>query len=345
MTSWNIGEKEFLINLHKRLGHSGLDWRDDCIIRPLTPDISIVYSLDSLQRKPSNNRANDSRAFGKWISALIVNDVIACGVLPKGLALDIGLSAFQNEADLFEFIDGVLDVCHHYNMTYEGGNLNRGDFIGGVSWGISNPDAIIRREGAKDGSILLATARIGLGWAIDLLQRIDDRGHHIIDEQMAYEIAHFKDNPVINLNAFEEIWKLDVIECGMDLTDGIIEFGFEIFDRTGLGVILSPSNPHKIVEYVSSILHIDPQDIMFDPGYDTPYAHGWCIKKVNVDIVCSILTKHSIPYTILGEVTHEVSGVYRKTGESLKPLPRFWDDKVKGSSNYEQWQKNIIHAP
>lgn len=344
MHNWKTGEKELLRALHERLGSSGLDWRDDCIVRPLTSDISIVYSLDSLHRKPSNNRSNDSKAFGKWIAAIIANDVIACGVAPKGLALDIGLSAFQDEHDLYKFIDGVLDVCNDYSMTYEGGNLNRGDFIGGVSWGISKPDAIITRKGAQDGSILLATARIGFGWAIELLQHIEGGHHHITDKHMAYEIAHFKDNPVINLNAFQEIWKLDVIECGMDLTDGIIEFGYEIFDRTGLGVILAPSNPHKVVKYVSSLLQIDPEDIMFDPGYDTPYAHGWCIKKSNIEIVCSILAKYHIPYTILGEVTHKVSGVYRQKGASLMQLPRYWDDKTKSAPNYERWKRHILNS-
>lgn len=342
LNNWVTGEKEFLQTLHKRMGSSGLQWRDDCIVRPITSELSLVYSIDSLNRKPSNNRANDSRSFGKWIASIIANDVIACGVAPKGLALDIGLSAFHDEADLCDFVDGVLDVCSCYNMNYEGGNLNRGTFIGGVSWGVSAPERIIRREGAQDGSILLATARIGLGWAIEVLQQINECDHILLDKELEYEISHFKDNPVVNLNAYQEIWELGVIDCGMDLTDGIIEFGYEIFERTGLGVVFSPGNPHELVKYVSSILQIDPDDMMFEPGYDTPYAHGWCIQKQNIEIVCSNLNKYSIPYTILGEVTRNVSGVYRKKGDHLKQLPRYWDDKAKSESSYELWRKNIL---
>ncbi|MEZ3505178.1 MAG: hypothetical protein K1W25_17360 [Lachnospiraceae bacterium] len=342
MNDWKTGEKEFLQALHKRTGSPGLDWRDDCMIKAITPELSLVYSLDSLNRSPSNNRANDSNSFGKWSASVIANDVIACGVAPEGLALDIGLSAFRDEEDLYRFIDGVLDVCTCYHMNYEGGNLNKGSFIGGVCWGLSKPDAIIKREGAQNDSILLATARIGLGWAIELLQRFKGSDQHTQDAKFTGEITRFKTDPVINLPVFQEIWRLGVIDCGMDLTDGIVEFGYEIFDRTGLGVVFSPENPHKLVSYVSSLLQVEPDDIMFEPGYDTPYAHGWCIQKSNVKLVCSTLSRYGIPYTILGEVTKDVFGVYRKKKNTLKPLPRYWDDKIKKESDYELWRKNII---
>jgi len=344
LNGWKTGEKEFLQSLHKRLGSPGLGWRDDCIIKAITPELSLVYSLDSLNRSPGNNRASDSRSFGRWSASVIANDVIACGVAPEGLALDIGLSAFHSEEDLSGFIDGVLDVCSCYHMKYEGGNLNRGSFIGGVCWGLSKPDAIIRREGAQDGSILLATAPVGLGWAIELLPKLKGAKRHTLDKELIDTIEHFKADPVINLPAFQEIWSLEVIDCGMDLTDGIIEFGYEIFDRTGLGVVFSPDNPHKLVNYVSALLQVSPDDMMFEPGYDTPYAHGWCIQKSNAGLVCSILNRHGISYTILGEVTKDVPGVYRKKENTLKCLPRYWDDKVKKESSYELWRKNILDS-
>lgn len=341
MNNWNTGEKEFLQSLHKRLGAVNLNWRDDCMIRPVTPELSLVYSMDSFERVYSNNRANDTRSTGRWAASVIANDVIACGVAPRGIALDIGVASFYNEDDVYSFIDGVLEVCACYHMHYEGGNLNRGTFIGGVCWGLSRADEVIRREGAQDNSVLIAPAKIGFGWSIEMLQKCEELDRNILDEGLLGEIAHFKEHPVVNLQAFQEIWNLGVIDCGMDLTDGVVEFGYEIFDRTGLGVVFSPDNPHKLVKYVSSLLRVAPEDMMYEPGYDTPYAHGWCIRKENVDLVYSILKKYKVSYTILGEVTKKVSGVYRKKGKELVPLPRFWDDKLKKESNYELWEQNI----
>lgn len=342
MRRWNTGEKEFLQALHQRMGTSGLSWRDDCIIKQINPGQCLVYSIDSLNRAPSRNRANDTRSFGKWIASLIANDVIACGTAPRGLALDIGLASFLDEDDFNLFIDGVMEVCSAYHMEYEGGNLNRGTFVGGMAWGISTPGSVIRRSGARNGSVLLATAHIGFGWAVELLHHYGYREESLLDDMLQSEIAQFKDHPIIHLEAFREIWKLNVIECGMDLTDGIIEFGYEIYDRTGLGVIFSPSPIHRLVKTTASILKIDPACIMFEPGYDTPYSHGWCIPEGYIDQVCEILCRHQVPHTILGRVTDSVSGVFQKNGTRLKSLPRYWDDKLNTGSCFDQWKDNIL---
>lgn len=343
MKNWELGEKEFLFALHKRMGNSGLSWRDDCIERRITPDLSLVYSIDSTQRKLSHNGGNDPRAFGKWAASIVASDVIACGVAPKGLALDVGIAAFQSNDELFSFFDGVLDVCSQYKMTYEGGNMNRSSFICGVAWGTQTPNKIIHRDGARDGSVLIATAPIGLGWAIELFRSMDDIFRGIsIPSELLYWVENYKDNVVINLDAFQKIWELGVIDCGMDLTDGIIEFGYEIHDRTSLGVVFSPASPHPFVKFVADHLKIDPTDIMFELGYDTPLSHGWCILKEHVPIVLDILQKYNVSFTILGKVTHEVSGVYRETKSGLSRLPRYWDDKFKNGTNFELWEENIL---
>ena len=342
MKSWEMGEKEFLLALHEKLGNSGFGWRDDCIEKRINPDMSFVYSIDSAHRWISHKRQNSSKIFGRWVASAIAGDVIACGVNPKGLSLDIGVDAFQNEDELFNFIDGVLDVCAHYGMNYEGGNLNRSSLVCGISWGTSVPNKIIHRDGAQNNSILLATAYIGLGWTIELIQSLDELQKMDMPQRFLYDIEHYKDNPVINIEAFRKIWELNVIDCGMDLTDGIIEFGYEICDRTGLGVVLSPCEPHPLVEYVASFLKITPTDIMFEPGYDTPFSHGWCVKKDNLDVVLKVLRQYNVPVTILGEVTNTVSGVFRKTDAGLMALPRYWDDKLRNETAYDHWVKNIL---
>lgn len=342
MGIWKFGEKEFLQSLHEKMGDVGLRWRDDCIEKQIAPNLSLLYSIDSISRKIDHNQSDSAKAFGQWAACTIANDVIACGAAPKGLALDIGLGAFRDEAEIFDFVDGVLDICTHYNMKYEGGNLSRGNYVCGVSWGTAAPDRVIHRDGAKNNSVLLATAPIGVGWAINLLQTAEELKGAAIPDALASIVVEYKKKPAVNLSAFQEIWNLNCIECGMDLTDGIIEFGYEIFDRTGLGVVFSPQRPHKLVQYVAALLDMEPEDIMFEPGYDTPFAHGWCIPKASIDEVKNILEKNHILYTILGEVSENVSGVYRKRDHGLVSVPRYWDDKMKNEPSYDLWKKNIL---
>lgn len=339
-----MGEKEFLQGLHKKLGNTGYNWRDDCIERQITSGLSLIYSIDSMGRWLSHNRADNARTYGKWVAAVISNDVIACGVSPKGLSLDIGINIFRDEEEIFEFVDGVLDVCSQYNMQYEGGNMSKSDYVCGISWGVSAPNAIIHRDGAENNSIIIATAPIGLGWAAELIQRVESLKQVDIPMELLKIIDSYKENPMVNLEAFQEIWSHNLIECGMDLSDGIIEFGYEIFERTGLGVVFSPQLPHKVVKFVASLLNIEPEDIMFEPGYDTPFSHGWCIKRENINELLMILEKHKVAYTILGDVNDKVSGVYRKCGDNLIRLPRYWDDKMKHESNYNLWLRNILNC-
>ena len=345
MKDWNLGEKEFLLALHEKMGNRGLNWRDDCIERQIAPDLSLVYSIDSTRRWLSHNRQDNARVFGRWAASVVASDVIACGVSPKGLALDVGIETFKDKEELFSFFDGVLDVCAQYGMTYEGGNINKTSLVCGVAWGTQLPGRVIHRDGARDGSVLIATAPIGLGWAIELFHSMNVFRGMFVPSELLHWVEYYKDTSVIDLEAFREVWELGVIDCGMDLTDGIIEFGYEIYDRTGLGVVFSPSDPHPFVEFVASQLTIAPVDIMFEPGYDTPLSHGWCILREHVATVLDILKRYGVPFTVLGEVTGEMSGVYRRTDAGLSVLPRYWDDKFKSGTSYELWVENILGSP
>ena len=210
MKDWTIGEKELLVELHKKLGNIGLSWRDDCIIRQINPDLCIAYSIDSSRRWLSHNEGDDAVVFGKWVASTIVSDVIACGVTPCSLALDVGLGAFHGMEDTFRFFDGVLDVCREYGVSYEGGNLNRTKLVSGVSWGMAHPSQIISRHGAQKDSVLLATAPIGVGWASELLRiwRKKRKGVDIsLPESFASFVTSYKQKSTINLPAFQEIWK------------------------------------------------------------------------------------------------------------------------------------------
>ncbi len=333
------GEKEFLKELHRK--RKTLEWREDCIIRPVTDDLSIVYSIDSAERKICHDCNNDPKVYGRWVAAVVASDIIACGVLPKGLSLDIGINAFTDEQEICRFVEGVKDVCTEYGMEYEGGNINRSTLTCGVSWGLQKTDSIIHREGAKDGSILIATAPIGLGWAYYMYKKMSLPPP---DMAILEKATNYKKTFLVNLKAFQEIWALQVIECGMDLTDGIVEFGYEIFERTGLGVVFTSEKMHPFVNYVASKLNVPPQDFLYDPGYDTPLAHGWCISESSLESVIEILNRYEVPHTILGRVSNSISGVYRRTANKLHPLPRFWDDKFSSESNITSWYEKIVNT-
>ena len=347
-SSWQYGEKEFLVNLHKQMDSQGLDWRDDAIVTPISENLSLLYSIDNVSIiKELATPEETMIAYGKWAASVICNDIIACGTLPKGLALDVGIG--NMDEDGFNcFVKGVLDVCRKYATNYEGGNINTSDTVSGIAWGTSEPERIIRRRGAREGAVLFATTDIGIGWTKRLLRKYaSEQGMSLsclegITPHLEL-LDNYQNDPCVNIELFKEIWDLDIIQCGMDLTDGIIELGYEIFDRTNLGVVFDfRGKVHPLLQAASDVLNYTSDAFHFEPGYDTPYAHGWCIDERDLHKAICTFEKYNAPYTILGYTSSDVDGVTYNAGNSLRSLPRYWDDKIINRGSIDNWEKIIL---
>jgi thiamine monophosphate kinase len=335
---WENGEKEFLKKLFSSMGKNDFEWRDDAIITSISHDKSLLYSIDNVtQIYAYNDSAKNMICYGRWAASVISNDIIACGKLPSGLALDIGIDN-MSENDFQYFIQGVLDVCREYKINYEGGNINNSSTVSGVAWGLADSSKIIRRSGAKDNSTLITTCDIGVGWAIYLLGKSKQCMSTYQDI-----IGSYKENPIIDVSLFQEIWDSEIVSCGMDLTDGVIEFGYEIYDRTGLGVLfdIEPCMQGFLADAADK-LKLPIEALRFEAGYDTPYAHGWCIQDNNLIKAVDVFNKHKVKYTILGKVSSDFDGVFSLHKNKLKRLPRYWDDKMRIPGNIDSWKKIIL---
>lgn len=331
--SWNYNEKEFLAHLFTEMGEKDYLWRDDAVITPINEELALLYSIDNAEKIYfSEDRGRDMRCYGRWAAAVISNDILACGVLPRGLAIDMGIKD-KSEEDCRAFIKGVLDVCVYYGMKYEGGNINTTDSVSGLAWGCALNEQIIRREGAQAGDILLATCEIGKGWSDRLLR----------EAGMNSRLEKYKEFPVVNIELFEKIWRMGVIHCGMDLTDGIIEFGYEINDRSGMGVVFDMDYERsEFLSEAAAILNIPSIALRFEPGYDTPYAHGWCVAPESLKMICEVFQEYGATYTILGYVDGERNDVVLKTEGKWICLPRYWDDKIQNKGSVEKWYQQIL---
>ena len=333
MNGWITSEKEYLSHLFSKMGRENYSWRDDAIIIPITDHQSLLYSIDNAEQIYStNNREHDMRLYGRWAASLIASDIISCGFLPRGLSIDMGIKD-KSEIDCNNFIEGILDVCTLYNMKYEGGNINTTDSVSGIAWAYGNDEDIIRRDGAKPGDIILVTCDLGVGWADKLLRNADIQS----------PLSGYKEFPIINASLFKEVWDLRVINCGMDLTDGVIEFGYEISERTGFGVVFDPKpNGSTLLKYASSELNIPETAFRFEPGYDTPFAHGWCINKENISLVKNLFKKYNVKYTEMGYVDSCRNNVVVKYGNKYVQLPRYCDDIISNRGSIEGWKKQIV---
>jgi thiamine monophosphate kinase len=332
------GEKELLIRFHREvLGREDLGWRNDCAAIQLHDDLALVYSVDRPAFIRGRSGEDALHYHGRWSSAVIANDVIASGVRPRGISFDVGMADLSDD-DFVNFGHGVVDTCRRYGMTYDGGNLATGADISGVSWGTGHPGHIIRRRGARPGAAIVVTTAVGIGWARRVWR------HLIAGSALPEQLTRYQDEPWVNIEAFEKIWILQAIQAGMDLTDGVTEFGYEIAEQSGLGVIFEPVGQQAdVVRDTAERAGLPAEAFWFEPGYDTPYAHGWCVDAAAVSSVLEILHKHGVPACVVGRTTTDVEGVVavRKDGERVH-LPRYWDDALRERGSIDAWMEQIV---
>ncbi len=336
----SMSEKDFLKQLHsQRLGNgNSLSWRDDSIVAS-PGDGYLVYSLDRPERvRHTSDVLADLRHFGRWSAGLVANDVIAEGARPQGISFDVGNSTFEDEDQFAAWAEGVLDVCKAYDMVYEGGNIGVGPDVVGMAYGFT--DRPIRRSGSAVGDLLIATWSLGVGWAKRMLtgQQAD-----VWFQDFPIVVSH-QDEPWINLNCFADIWATGAITSGMDLTDGAVEFAHEIWEQTQLGVVLSlQSEPSEAVRSAAETLNVPAWSLMLEPGYDTPYAHGWTVRRDSIDLVSAELARHGVPYTVFGEVVDGGKGVQIDVGGSQANAPRYWDDVFDHRGSVDRWRSTILN--
>lgn len=336
----SVGEKDLLVRLWKQMGGSEpRQWRDDCIITPIGSNRSLVYSLDRPEMIYSTgDREKDLILFGRWCAALTANDVIACGVDPQGISFDVGVDTVVGD-ELLVWARGVADVCGQYGMAYEGGNLGSGGAVTGMCYGISEPGKVIRRAGAKVGDYVVVTAALGTGWA----QRVW-RERVPADRFPLSGVAEYQHRPWVNLDAFRKVWGTGAINCGMDLTDGLIEFGWEIFEQSGHDVEFAPlANYPDAVGITARALGLPEWAFLFEPGYDTPFAHGWSVAEADLGSVVRLLEDAGVLHVVVGRVRPRNLGPHLKHDDGLiVPLPRYWDDVCVHRGSVRAWEEEIL---
>src|SRR5260370_468999 len=172
-TIGDLGEKEFL---SKILGTVALTAKremfDDCVVIDLTKLVGvadlpyIVYSLDhpSFIRHALDN-VSAHRFYGRWLAAVTCNDVVAMGGRCRGFALDLSAPLSTGIDDIHELISGIREILDDYGAVYEGGNFDASALeTVGFAWGVVQRHALVRRQGARPGDLIVVTGILGQGW-------------------------------------------------------------------------------------------------------------------------------------------------------------------------------------
>lgn len=348
----DMGEKGFIKRvLSKYAMTANKTLFDDCIVIDLNNiingaknlnDTVLVYSIDHpSQISRPLPKGFESRFYGRWIAGCTCSDVIAMGAKPIGFSLDLAMSLDYDEKQIMQIYDGIEDIVSYYGARIEGGNLdiNTTLEIVGYSWGVIKKNGVIRRSGAKAGDIIAVSTELGIGWASYILNQANHfSGLTAIQKEAFTQYNLF---PISPCSAVTEcVQKMPgAITSGMDLTDGLIEFLYNIREKNCLGsVIYEEFLPkHELIDIAAKFLNIEPYLFAFDPGYDTPKSHCYTISPEQWNDISQIFIKNGWHLYQIGEVLSTNEILFQKSNGTIRKVPYFYDDQFNKSRVLNSW--------
>lgn len=270
----SIGEKEFIRRFIKPFFNSADDPAgvgDDCAMVGFGREVALL----STDRVPNDLTAFklgilNYRALGDYLARLNLSDIAACGGLPVGLLLNLGLPNEIACEDVESLCRG-FDACaaRHGAIVLGGDITSAGELsICATAIGRALRNQVLSRREARPGDSIFISRSLGLTPAALLvyLGRLEGR---FSDEEVVLLRRQFTEmEPMLLLGQILGASG----ECGacMDNTDGIGQSLSELGEASKCAFVVHKSALRipPVVEAVGQAFQIDPINIVFNGGAD-----------------------------------------------------------------------------
>lgn len=165
----DIGEFEFIETLKAnsicRPEGIILGIGDDAAILEQQAGLHAVISTDMLvEHVHFIFQSENAYYLGRKSIAVNLSDMAAMGAVPREVFISLAKPKHVNISDLHEIYRGMRDMAHAHNVNILGGDTtsSRHDLVINITvCGVAEPTALITREGASPGDILLTTDYLG----------------------------------------------------------------------------------------------------------------------------------------------------------------------------------------
>jgi selenide,water dikinase len=139
----------------------GCNQADDSAVVRLTGDTALVLTVDFFPAI-----VDDPYTFGQVAAANALSDIYAMGGRPFTAMNIVGFPAGKLPPDVLgELLRGGADKVNEAGAVIVGGHtIRNSELLYGLSVaGLIHPDRILRKEGAKNGDVLILTKPLGTG--------------------------------------------------------------------------------------------------------------------------------------------------------------------------------------
>ena len=235
-----FNKKELLLKREEVLLGIG----DDAALLAIPNEKVLAVSTDILIESVHFPKAAAPEQIAKRALLVNISDLAVMGAEPLCFTLGLAL-AHQDEAWLYQFSQGLIEVAQRYNIALVGGDLVAGPTTISIQvHGLCNSENSLRRDGASSGDLVYVTGNLGDG-AVALaslgLKTHLGESFQIIQEQHSsscqdyFEKAYFEPQPRIEFAA--NCGKF--ISSAIDISDGLIGDLGHICVASGVGASLN----------------------------------------------------------------------------------------------------------
>jgi len=304
---------------------------DDCGIIPLphnvdnlvvTTDVSPVPLAFSLGHK-------SYETYGWYAVTVNVSDLAAGGAEPFAFSTSVEAPPDMLVKDFKAFFDGVASACRFYNIWASGGNIRSAPRFEchGTAIGISRHFHPFKRQGIREGDILLSIGNHGVFMAAALLvasklYTIDSLSKNFRDSLL---------RPIAKIREAQIIGETGGVRGATDSSDGLLMALFLLASRSKIDieVEIDDSKIENSIKKVADNLKCDPWNLIMAWG---EYQLVVAVDPAFIDTVKAKLDLINSPYMLLGTARTGNGNVWARHGTSIKKFRRLGNENFTPSS-------------
>ena len=222
MKTGELGERGFLASISNYVNMvkgARLDFDEDASDFPISPDQSMVVNVDTFVRGTDWLPDMTAAQVGRKTAVMSLSDLAAKGAKPVSTMLSLCVPDDYAASEASELVRGFSQYGLKAGIPFIGGDMGMASdvILTGIAMGVTSPDRIITRRGAKVGDIVAVTGKFGLtSVAYEILLRGKEAESNLQKDSL---LAAYK--PAINLELVSALAARGAVTASMDSSDGL----------------------------------------------------------------------------------------------------------------------------
>lgn len=302
----------------------GVAEQDDCAAYAMTGEQTIVFGSDYV-RGPKFALYElgllSNYDIGWYLAGANLSDIAAMGAVPVGLLSIIRYPKDLDDADFADIVRGIRDCCASVGAANVGGDVGTAEriILSASAFGVTEPDALLRRSGARLGQAVVVTGPTGLAGAV-MKYCTRAGGEEVLTDAERDQLL-IKWRRVAPRARHGRLFAASrgVSAC-IDTSDGLAGALQSLCSASGVGITVDAADIPVVsaVSRVAAALAVDPFEVVFGDSVDFEL-----VATVDMDCLDELrqaARDQDLPLDTIGVVTEGTRPVLQR-GDHLVPLP------------------------